>query len=97
MTEAMTETVVRMQSSKDLRCKIEACVCDQCQGECWTVEVWVYDLLGTDAKACLLYREHIARQSEACSLMARWLIGNASRLSRAETAAWMLEHQQQLW
>lgn len=97
MSEAMSKTAQTIRASGDVRWRVESIVCGECQAVCWHIEAWAYDLLGEDAKACLLYREHLGSQSEALLLIARWMMRHAGQLRAAEDAAWLLEHQGTLW
>jgi hypothetical protein len=91
------KSVGRLLGGSITRATIEAIICDQCQTECWHLEVWaIGDDAGEQWKSCILYADHLAR-SEALLMLGGLTLRAGSIRAGDESRAWMLEHQQTLW
>ena len=87
------EHTARYTSSHDIRTRVEGVICDRCQDQCWTAEIWCHDLAGTGAKVCTSHRPHIDSQARALAWVGVQLATVAREVKELERARWILEHQ----
>lgn len=94
---ASERTAARLDASATVRTNLVQEVCSSCEAECWSLDVWVLDIAGTGAKACLLYREHMPSMAVGLQALGRWLMSHGRMVMELEAERFMLEHQERLF
>lgn len=90
-------TANRIQEAERLTVAVERIICDACQDECWSVEVWLHGVCAeADYKTCVLHRGHLS-QSQAVRALGSWAMSHARILTDREAEAYLIEHQGTLW
>lgn len=72
-------------------------VCESCQGECYTLEVWALDILRPGPKRCLLFVEHVPTLAQSLSMTASFQLSVSRKVAAREAEIFFREHQTSLF
>lgn len=79
--------------SEVLDCRVDKMICDECQAECYSVQVLVRAVYGTEEHQWIGFREHMAHWSEAIRHLVRVLGRLGHHVQELEVQQYVLEHQ----
>lgn len=79
--------------SEVLDVQVDKMICDECEAECYSVQVLARAVYGSDERHWIAFRGHIAHWSDAIRHLVRVLGRLGHHVAELEVQQYMLEHQ----
>jgi hypothetical protein len=97
MSKVTTDVVSAVQMADTISCVISPGVCMDCEDVCYWITMTARVQLGESSAATTCFHKRHTTLSDALAMAGMMHSSIASKIRKREAAAWLLEHQGQLF